>query len=124
MAREVHPAVRAVHQAALTVLHHGEPQGPVSLWRRLFSPKDRRLYDKVRQFSHTLNNLLDIPPMALSPSDIATIGTEVEQVVQRAEEEVDRNDPSSDEPLDAFARTIYEIRARYEQIYRRGGTGA
>ena len=120
MTREVHPAVRAVHHVARSVLHHGEPDARASFWRRLFPPRRPRLYDKLRDFGHVLKRVLDVPPSMLSAEDIAAIGTDVNQVVQRAEQEIERNDPTSGEPVESFAATIYTIRARHEQIYRRG----
>lgn len=120
MAREPHPAVREVHHTARSVLHHGEPQTGVSFWRRLFPARRPRLYDKLRQFGHALKHLLDVPPSSLSAEDLSAIGADVEQVAQRAEQEIDRNDLTSGEPLESFPAEIYTIRIRYEQIYRRG----
>lgn len=105
-------------------MRHNEPRAPVSFWQRLFRPKGQTLYDKLRNFGHVLNKLLAVPPMMLSPADIAAIGADVNQVVERAEQEIERNDTSSGEPLQAFAPAIYTIRDRYERIYRRGAAKA
>jgi len=102
------------------VLQHGDVQTRASLWRRLFPPKGRTLYDKLRQFGHALTHLEDAPPYVLSAEDLTAIAAEVDGVAQRAEQEIERGDRSSGEPLDAYPAAIYTIRARYERIYRRG----
>lgn len=119
VARELHPAVREVHHAARSVLQHGQAQTHASFWQRLFPPKRRRLYDKLRQFGHALNHLLDVPPTVLSAEDLTAIGADVDRVAQRAEQELERGDRSCGEPLDSFPAAIYTIRDRYERIYRR-----
>lgn len=101
------------------MLQHGDVPTPASIWRRLFPPKRRRLYDKLRQFGHALKHLLDVPPSMLSAEDLTSIGADVDRVAQRADHEIERGDRSSGEPLESFPAAIYMIRERYEQIYRR-----
>ncbi len=120
MARQLHPAVREVHHAARSVLQHGDVQTPASFWQRLFPPKSRRLYDKLRQFGHALKYLMDVPPSVISAEDLTAIAADVDRVAQRAEQEIERDDRSSGEPLESFPAAIYTIRERYERIYRRG----
>jgi hypothetical protein len=120
VAREPHPAVREVHHAARSVLHHGDARTHASFWQRLFPPKRRRLYDKLRQFGHALEHLLDIPPSMLNAEDLSAIAADVDRVAQRAEQEIERDDRSSGEPLESFPAAIYSFRERYERIYRRG----
>jgi hypothetical protein len=120
---EPHPTVLAVHHAARAVARHGVARPPVPFWRRLFVKNDPSLYDEVRHFAHVLHSLLDLPPTMLSQADIAAVGTEVDEVVQRAEQAIERNDRTTGEPLEALAPVIYKIRDLYEQIYRRGAAG-
>lgn len=120
---ETHPAVLAVHNAAHSVLQHGAPQAPASFWKRLVSATGPGLNELIRDFGHTLSNLLDVPPSLLTNEDIEAVGRDVNEVVERAEEAIDRNDPSG-EPIEPLPPLIYTLRARYEQIYRRGGRRA
>ena len=122
MTRELHPAVREVHHAARSVLQHGDVKTPASFWQRLFPQKGRRLHDKLRQFGHALEHLLDVPPSVLSAEDLTAIAADVDRVAQRAEQEIERDDRSSGEPLESYPAAIYTIRERYERIYRRGAS--
>jgi hypothetical protein len=101
-------------------LNHGDAPAHLPFWQRLFPSKRRRLYDKLRQFGHALKHLLNVPPSTLRPEDLAAIGADVNRVAQRAEQELERGDRTSGEPLDKFPAAIYTIRDRYERIYRRG----
>jgi hypothetical protein len=122
VARELHPAVREVHHAARSVLRHGDVKTHASLWQRLFPPKGQMLYDKLRQFGHALKHLLDVPPSVLTAEDLAAIAADVDGVAQRAEQEIERDDRSSGEPLESYPAAIYTIRERYERIYQRGAS--
>jgi hypothetical protein len=122
MAHDVHPDVRAIHHVARSIAQHGEAPKATSWWRGWFPRRQDRLYDKVRAFGHVLKRLLDLPPTMLTAEDIAAIGADVEQVVRRAEAEIERRDHSSREPINAFALEIYTVRLRYEQIYKRGAS--
>ncbi len=102
------------------MLQHGGVQTHASLWQRLFPPKSRRLYDKLRQFGHALTHLQDVPPSVLSAEDLTAIAADVDGVAQRAEQEIERDDRSSGEPLESYPAAIYTIRERYERIHRRG----
>lgn len=86
----------------------------------MVSPKSTGLYALVREFEDALGKLLDVPPSLLTSADIEAIGGDVNEVVQRAETEIERHDPSRGEPIEPFASAIYAIRDKYEQIYIRG----
>ncbi len=89
------------------------------MWRRWFeAPRERHLLDDVRAFLLALDDVLDAPPRAISGADIVAVGEQVERVIGRIEASLEH--PGREEgPL---AAAIYLIRARYEEIYRRGAS--
>jgi hypothetical protein len=113
---ELHPVVLAVRDVAAALLAH-EHTPHRSVWRGWFEvPRERHLLDDVRAFIMALDDVLDVPPHFFSRPDIAAVGEQVERVISRIEASLDHPGRESG-PL---ATAIYVIRARYEDIYRRG----
>jgi hypothetical protein len=118
-----HPAVLAVHGAAAAVSDHQQPATPASFWRQWFaSPQGSHFADRVRAFVGALDQLQDVPPSMLTAGDLKAVGAGVERVVECVEAEIDRIGASSG-AAPALAQAVYVIRARYEELYRRGATG-
>ena len=115
---EPHPVARAVRDAAAKLLAH-EHTPPRALWRRWVEhPRERHLLDDVRAFVMALDDVLNAPPHAVSGADVAAVGEQIERVISRIEASLDHPGPDQG-PL---ATAIYVIRARYEEIYRRGAS--
>ena len=109
----------AVRDAAVAVLAHPDAAHK-SGWRKWFEiPGERHLLDDVRAFIHALGDVEDVPPHLLAPADLKDVGEQVDRVVARIETSLDHPDRAG-APL---AVAVYVIRARYEEIYRRGATG-
>ena len=113
-----HPVALAVRDAAAALFAHEHPPHR-SMWRRWFEdPRERHLLDDVRAFLMALDDVLDVPPHVVSGADIAAVGEQIERVIGRIEASLDHPGPDQG-PL---ATAIYVIRARYEEIYRRGAS--
>ena len=115
----LHPCTVSVREAAAAVLAHDRTPHE-SFWRRWFdSPNERHFLDEVRAFIVALDGVLDTPPHELRHTDLAAIGTHIDPVVGRIEEYLEHvhTDPRGSQPL---AMAIYAIRARHEDIVRRG----
>ena len=91
-----------------------------STWRKWFEASEKRhLLDDVKAFIRALGGVQDVPPHVLKPADLKEIGEQVDRVVARIEASLDHPDRTGG-PL---AQSVYVIRRRYEDIYRRGATG-
>ena len=126
MAPQSHPAVLAVHQAAGVVLNHVHvPQtATASVWRRWFEkPDERHFAEEVRAFIVTLDYLLDVPPQMLTREDLVAVGADADLVVKRVEMSIEDPGAAGREVAAWLAPAVYVIRARYEELYRRGATG-
>jgi hypothetical protein len=124
MPSQPHPSVLAVHHAASVVLSHVLHPTTGSFWRRWFEkPDERHFADEVRAFVVTLDYLLDVPPQMLTPEDIVSIGQEVDRVVKKVEAAIEEPGVAGSDIAGALAPAVYVIRARYEELYRRGATG-
>jgi hypothetical protein len=116
-----HPAVQSVHRVANVVLNHVHPASTGSFWRRWFEkPDERHFADEVRAFVVTLDYLLDVPPQMLTREDIVSIGQEVDQVVKKVEAAIEQPGVAGSDVAGALAPAVYVIRARYEELYKRG----
>src|SRR5205809_7958009 len=121
MPSQPHPAVLAVHHAASVVLDHVLNGHAGSFWRHWFEkPDERHFADEVRAFVVTLDYLLDVPPQMLTREDIASIGQEVDRVVKKVEAAMEEPAVAGSAIAGALAPAVYVIRARYEELYRRG----
>ena len=119
-----HPSVLAVHQAAKVVLDHAfhESNG-ASFWRRWFErPDERHFADEVRAFVVTLDYLLDVPPQMLTREDLTAIGDDTNRVVKRIETSIEDPAVAGSGVAASLAPAVYVIRARYEELYKRGAT--
>jgi hypothetical protein len=118
-----HHAVQTVHERATTVVSHTSDSASGSFWRRWFDkPNERQFADEVRAFVVALDYLLDVPPTMVSRHDLTAIGEDVQQVVKRIETEIEPTGGSSAEVAASLAPAIYVIRARHEELYRRGAS--
>jgi hypothetical protein len=114
-----HHAVVAVHDAANIVFAHQHQAPAGSFWHRWFdAPKERHFADEVRAFIMALDHLLDVPPQMLTPADLVAVGEDVERVVQRVEAAIDED--AGGGTAAALTPGIYVMRARYEELYKRG----
>jgi hypothetical protein len=121
MTPQPHPAVQAVHHAAGRVMNHVHPATNGSFWRRWFDkPDERHFADEVRAFVVTLDYLLDVPPQMLTREDIVSIGQDVDHVVMKVEAAIDEPGAAASDAAGALAPAVYVIRARYEELYKRG----
>jgi hypothetical protein len=121
MSSQPHPAVLAAHEAANVVLNHRREVSSGSFWRRWFeNPHERHFADEVRAFVRTLDFLLDVPPHMLSSGDLIAVGEDADRVVTRVEAAIDDQATSAGDAAAALAAAVYVIRARYEELYKRG----
>lgn len=119
MPSQPHPAVLTVHEAAKVVMDHVHHPPTGFFWRRWFEkPDERHFADEIRAFIRTLGHLLDVPPQLVTREDIAAIGDDCEGVVKNVEASID--DPSAASDVASLTPAIYVIRARYEELYKRG----
>src|SRR5438045_260326 len=121
MSSQPHPAVQAAQQAAAVVLNHVHPAASGSFWRHWFEKPDQRHFaDEVRAFVVTLDDLLDVPSQMLTREDIITIGQDADRVVKKIEAAIEVLGATGSDVEAALAPAIYVIRARYEELYKRG----
>jgi hypothetical protein len=121
MPSQPHSAVFAVHDAAKVVLEHQFVAPSDSFWRRWFEkPHERHRADEVRGFVMALDFLLDVPPHMLSRSDLVTVGEDAESVVKKIEAAIDDPAMAAAGAAALLAPAVYVIRARYEELYKRG----
>lgn len=120
MAPEPHPAISYVHDAASALLVHTQPAS-ISFWRRWFEGSgERHVLDDVRAFSHALGELRNVPPPMIRPSELRSVGEDVDRVVAWIEAWLEQPDHAGEGgPLPA---AVYVIRRRYEELYRQGAT--
>lgn len=124
MTPQAHPAVVAVHAAASTVVNHEHEASPSgSFWHRWFdAPGERHLADEVRSFVAALDLLLDVPPTMLTRADLTMVGDECDRVIKRVEAAINEPDAYGRDTGASLASAAYVIRARHEELYRRGAT--
>ena len=92
-----------------------------SFWRRWFEHPDQRHFaDDVRAFVVTLDYLLDVPPQMLTREDVMSVGQDADRVVKKVEEAMEQPATAGSGAAAALAPAIYVIRARYEELYKRG----
>jgi hypothetical protein len=121
MSPQPHPAVLAAHRAADVVLSHVHDATTGSFWHRWFEkPDERHFADDVRSFIVTLRNLLDVPPQMLTREDLISIGQETDRVVQKVEAAIEGSGAAGSNVASSLAPAVYVIRARYEDLYKRG----
>lgn len=119
MTMHFHPSVLAVREAAGAVLAHPD-SAHKSVWRRWFeASEERHLLDDVKAFVLALGDVQDVPPHLLTPADLKDVGEQIERVIARIETSLDH----SAREAGPLTSAVYVIRARYEDLYRRGATG-
>lgn len=120
MSSEPQHAVHTVHERAATALSHTSTASG-GFWRSWFDkPSERQFADEVRAFVVALDYLLDVPPTMLTRGDLTSIGEDIERVVKRVESQIE----ASPEEAASLAPSIYVIRTRYEELYKRGALKA
>jgi hypothetical protein len=116
-----HPAVVKVHEAASVVVAHQLAAPNAAFWQRWFEkPTERHLADEIRAFVVALDFLLDVPPQMLSPADLVSIREDAERVIKKVEAAIEDPAIAAAGLSPALTPAVYVIRARFEELYRRG----
>jgi hypothetical protein len=117
--------VLAVHEAANLVLRHAHHAPNESFWHRWFEkPDERHFADEVRAFIARLDHLLDVPPQMLTRDDLAVVGQLSDSVVKCIEAFINDSAATAGGAAAALTPAVYLIRARYEELFKRGASKA